>query len=38
MGIVLQLVAYAVLGFVVIWLGGKFTAIEAPVPDAIKKW
>ena len=38
MGIVLQLVAYAVLGFVVIWLGGKFTQVEGLVPsDTLKK-
>ena len=39
MGIVLQLVAYAVLGFVVIWLGGKFQAVEGIVPsDKLKKF
>ncbi len=39
MGIVLQLVAYAVLGFVVIWLGGKFNAVEGIVPsDTLKKY
>jgi len=39
MGIVLQLVAYAVLGFVVIWLGGKFQAVEGLVPsDKLKKF
>ena len=39
MGIVLQLVAYAVLGFVVIWLGGKFQAVEGLVPsDKLKKY
>lgn len=37
MGIVLQLVAYAVLGFVVIWLGGKFQAVEGLAPDSLKK-
>ena len=37
MGIVLQLVAYAVLGFVVIWLGGKFQAVEGLAPDTLKK-
>jgi len=37
MGIVLQLVAYAVLGFVVIWLGGKIQAIEGSLPEVTKK-
>lgn len=37
MGIVLQLVAYAVLGFVVIWLGGKFQAVQGLAPDSLKK-
>ena len=39
MGIALQLVAYAILGFVVIWLGGKFQAVEGLVPsDTLKKY
>ena len=38
MGIAIQFIAYSVLGFVVIWLGSKFTALEKPVPDSLKKF
>lgn len=37
MGIVVQFIAYSVLGFAVIWLGSKFTAFEKPIPDSLKK-
>jgi hypothetical protein len=37
MGIVLQLVAYSVLGFVVIWLGARIQAIEGALPEVTKK-
>ncbi len=36
-GIIAQLLAYAVLGFVVLFLGSKFQAVENLAPDATKK-
>lgn len=36
-GIVVQFIAYSIVGFTVIWLGSKFTAIEKPLPDTLKK-
>ena len=36
-GLVYQIVAYAILGMVAIWLGTKFTAIEDKFPDVVKK-
>ncbi len=38
MGIVLSLVAYAILGFIVIWLGGKISAIQGVLPNVAKKF
>jgi hypothetical protein len=37
-GIVSQLLAYAVLGFIVLFLGSKFQAVENIAPDALKKY
>jgi hypothetical protein len=37
-GIISQLLAYAVLGFVVLFLGSKFQAIESVAPDVLKKF
>lgn len=36
-GIVIQFLFYSVVGFTVIWLGSKFTAIEKPLPESAKK-
>jgi hypothetical protein len=37
-GIISQLLAYAVLGFVVLFLGSKFQAVEKFVPEPLKKF
>jgi hypothetical protein len=37
LGIVVQFIFYSVVGFTVIWLGSKFTAIEKPLPDSLKR-
>lgn len=37
LGIVVQFIAYSFLGFAVIWLGSKFTSLEKPLPDTVKK-
>jgi hypothetical protein len=37
-GIISQLLAYAVLGYVVLFLGSKFQAVENVAPDALKKF
>lgn len=36
-GIVVQLIAFAILGFVVSWLGSKFQSVEKPLPDSLKR-
>jgi len=35
-GLVVQIIAYAFLGFVVTWIGSKFQAVEKPLPSAMK--
>lgn len=37
-GIVSQLLAYALLGFIVLFLGSKFQAVESIAPDPLKKY
>ena len=37
-GVIAQIFAYAILGFVVAWIGSKFQAFEKPIPDALKKF
>ena len=37
-GIISQLLAYAVLGFIVLFLGSKFQAVEKFAPEPLKKF
>lgn len=36
-GVIVQFIAYSVLGFAVIWLGSKYPALQKPIPDSLKK-
>lgn len=38
LSVVVRLIAFAGLGFLVIWLGSKFQVVEKPFPDAMKKF